>query len=123
MIYIFSTDDFSSNQTSGLIEPILQFFFPSLSLEQLSFWHTVIRKLGHILEYCLLAFLTYRAIRFDESDPLKGKVLSFQFLVLAAMIDEFHQALTKSRGASVLDVGYDSLGGLLALWLATLFRR
>src|SRR5262249_8089741 len=105
VIYSFSTDEFSASNTAGLVVPILHFLFPGLSPDQLEFWHAVIRKLSHITEYAILAWLTYRAIRFDEPDPLKAKVRTFQFLVLAAMIDEFHQSLTMSRGASIVDVG------------------
>ena len=123
VIYSFSTDEFSSSSTAGFVEPILHFLFPGLSPEQLSFWHAVIRKLSHITEYAILAWLTYRAIRFDETDPLKAKVRAFQFLVLAAMMDEFHQSLTMSRGASIVDVGYDSIGGLIVLWIGTLIRK
>jgi VanZ family protein len=94
-----------------------------LSPDQLSGWHAVIRKLGHITEYAILAWLTYRAIRFDETDTLKAKARTFQFLLLAAMTDEFHQSLTMSRGASIVDVGYDSFGGLIVLWIGTLFRK
>jgi len=123
IIYSFSTDEFSSNNTAGIIEPVLHFLFPGLSPSQLDLWHAVIRKLGHISEYAILAWLTYRAIRFDETDPLKAKVRTFQFLVLAAMTDEFHQSLTRSRGASIVDVGYDSFGGLIVLWIGTLFKK
>jgi VanZ family protein len=123
VIYSFSTDEFSANNTAGFIVPILHFLFPGLTPEQLSLWHAVIRKLGHITEYAILAWLTYRAVRFDETDPLKAKVRTFQFLVLAAMTDEFHQSLTMSRGASVIDVGYDSFGGLILLWIATLVKK
>ena len=123
IIYSFSTDEFSSGNTAGLVEPLLHFLFPGLSPQQLSFWHAVIRKFGHITEYAILAWLTYRAIRFDETDPLKAKVRTFQFLVLAAMTDEFHQSLTMSRGASLVDVSYDSFGGLIVLWIGTLFKK
>jgi len=123
VIYSCSTDEFSSNNTAGLIVPILHFLFPNLSPDQLALWHGVIRKLGHITEYAILAFFAYRAIRFDEPDPLKAKVRAFQFLVLAAMTDEFHQSLTMSRGASIVDVGYDSFGGLIVLWIGTLIKK
>jgi VanZ family protein len=123
VIYSFSTDEFSAGNTEGFIVPILNFLFSGLSPAQLSFGHAVVRKLGHMTEYAILAWLTYRAIRFDEADSLKAKVRTFQFLVLAAMTDEFHQSLTMTRGASIVDVGYDSIGGLILLWIATLVKK
>jgi hypothetical protein len=36
------------------------------------------------------------------------------------MLDESRQALTALRGPSVIDVGYDTLGGVLGLGLGSL---
>jgi len=121
--YLFSMDNFSSGETSRFILPLLHFFFPGLSPDQLVFWHGVVRKLGHVTEYTVLGFLSYRAIKLDHSDVATAKVLTFVFVLLAAGIDEFHQSLTASRSASLVDVGYDGAGGLLALGINTVLRR
>jgi len=123
LIYYFSTDNFSASETSGFIVPLLRFFFPGLSPDQLMFWHGAIRKLGHVAGYAVLGFLAHRAITFEQPDRTRAKLLTFQFVLLAAMADEFHQSLTISRSASFIDVGYDSLGGLLTLWWMTILRK
>jgi VanZ family protein len=123
LIYYGSTDDFSASRTSGIVVPMLHFLFPRLSPDELAFSHGVIRKMGHVSVYCVLALLAYRAIKFDEPELLDAKLLSFQFVVLTAMTDEFHQSMTMWRGASIVDVGYDSLGGLIALTCITALRR
>ena len=121
-IFFFSTDAFSSSQTSRIIIPFLTFFFPGLSPHQLDLWHGVIRKLGHITEYFILAFFTYRSIKYDHTDPAQAKLRTMTFVVLAASLDEIHQRFTAFRTPSPVDVGYDCLGALWALWLITTYE-
>ena len=121
-MFFFSTDAFSSNQTSRIIIPILTFFFPDLSLHQLDLWHGVIRKLAHITEYFILTLFTYRSIRYDETDPVQAKLRTMTFVVLAASLDEIHQRFTAFRTPSPVDVGYDCLGAVWALWLITTYE-
>lgn len=121
-MFFFSTDVFSSSQTSRIILPILTFFFPGLSPDQLDLWHGVIRKLAHITEYFILALFTYRSIRYDETDPAQAKLRTMTFVVLAASLDEIHQRFTAFRTPSPVDVGYDCLGAVWALWLITTYE-
>jgi VanZ family protein len=121
-MFFFSTDVFSSSQTSRIILPILTFFFPGLSPDQLDLWHGVIRKLAHITEYFILALFTYRSIRYDETDPAQAKLRTMTFVVLAASLDEIHQRFTAFRTPSPVDVGYDCLGAVGALWLITTYE-
>ena len=123
LTYFFSTDNFSAGATSRFIVPILKFILPSLSGDQLNLGHLVVRKLGHISEYFVLAVLVYRAVNFSQPDFVRVKLNSFGFVLFAAMNDEFHQSFTLYRGASIVDVGYDCLGGFLALWLISRFDR
>jgi VanZ family protein len=122
VIFVFSTDAFSSSETSRLILPILTFFFPGLSPQQLTVWHDVIRKLGHITEYFILAIFTYRSIRRDQPDLAQAKLKTIMFIVLAASLDEIHQRFTAFRTPSPVDVGYDCLGAVWALWLITTYE-
>src|SRR5437763_1067592 len=67
--FFFSTDAFSSNETSKFIVPALSFFFPTLSHDQIDFWHLFIRKCGHISEYFFLTLLAFRSFHYEEFDP------------------------------------------------------
>lgn len=118
-IFFFSTDAFSAGETSRIIVPILAFFFPHSSPGQLELWHGVIRKLAHITEYFILAALTYRSLIHEQPDLVQAKLRTIMFVVFAAMLDELHQRFTASRTASPIDVGYDCLGAVWALWLIT----
>ena len=122
LIFFLSTDTFASGQTSRIIVPILRFLFPGLSPQELDLWHGVIRKFGHVSEYFILAVFTYRSVKYDQSDPLRAKLRTIAFVVLAAMLDELHQRFTASRTASPVDVGYDCLGAVWALWIITTYE-
>jgi len=52
----------SMKETSRIIRPLLEFLFPSASPETLTFYHGYIRKLAHLTEYAVLAFLAVRAL-------------------------------------------------------------
>jgi VanZ family protein len=116
VIFFFSTDSFSSSRTSWIITPILKFFFPGMAQPQLEFWHVVLRKAGHITEYFILALLAHRSFRADRQTP-RPKLFAAALVLVVALSDEYHQSLTLSRASSLVDVGFDCIGGLSALLL------
>lgn len=121
-MFFFSTDFFSASETSHVIVPILQFLFPGLTPAQLELWHGFIRKLAHITEYFVLTFFTYRSIRHNQPDLAHAKLKTITFVVFAASLDEIHQRFTSFRTPSPVDVGYDCLGAVLALWLIATYE-
>jgi len=121
-IFFFSTDPFSQNETSKIIVPVLVFLFPTISHEQTDFWHLVIRKLGHVTEYAVLATLAYRCFKSEPISLSDTRVRTILFVVLAALMDEWHQSFTAFRDASIMDVGYDCLGGVWALGLIGVYE-
>lgn len=121
-IFFFSTDTFSSAETSRILVPLLKFLFPGLSPNDLQTWHGVLRKIAHVTVYFILAVFAYRSLKYEQADTVQPKVRTLAFVVSAALLDEFHQGLTVSRGASVVDVGYDCLGAVWALWIITAYE-
>jgi VanZ family protein len=122
IIFFFSTDTFASGQTSRIIVPMLLFFFPGLSPHEIDVWHGVIRKFGHVSEYFILAVFTYRSLKYEEPDLVQAKLRTIAFVVFAALLDELHQRFTAFRTPSPIDVGYDCLGAVWALWLITTYE-
>jgi len=123
VIFFFSTDAFSADKTGGIIIPILKFLFPSLTIRELSFWHGVIRKLGHITEYFILAVFAYRSLRrVRPADLMQAKLRTIGFVFAAAVFDELHQRATLFRTASPMDVGYDCFGAVFALSVITVYE-
>ena len=122
VIYIFSTDAFSSSETSKVIIPVLRFFFPHLTLQELGLWHGVIRKLAHITEYFILTLFVYRSLKHEQVDLLQAKLTTIMFVTLVAGFDELHQRFTVFRTPSPVDVAYDCFGAVCALWLITTYE-
>jgi VanZ family protein len=126
MLFIFwmSTGTFSSQNTSLIIEPLLRFFVPSISKEEIEIIHFAIRKLGHVSEYFVLGILLFRFFRGGSEEPLKLRWAFFSLLVVLvyAAGDEFHQSFVSTRTASPVDIGIDTFGGVLSqgasiLWI------
>jgi VanZ family protein len=115
--FSFSTGSFSSDETSRYIVPILKFISPTLSGERLIFWHHVVRKAAHVTEYCILGILVYRAFQIDVPNSAMVRILTVLFVACAALLDEFHQSFVATRTSSIFDVGFDCIGGMIALVL------
>jgi VanZ family protein len=120
--FVFSTDAFSAKETSRIIVPLLTFFFPNLTYHQIDFWHFFIRKCGHVSEYFILTMLAFRSFHREEYHSPRTHFRTIAFVLLAALLDEWHQSFTVWRGASIVDVGYDCMGGVLALYLITAYE-
>ncbi len=118
MLFIFwmSTDLFSSKHTSLIIEPLIRFFAPHLSRKEMTHIHDILRKLAHVTEYFILGTLLFRAFRAGSGEPQwwRWGLSSLAVVLCYAGADELHQLLVSSRTASFVDVGIDTLGGVLA---------
>jgi VanZ family protein len=87
---------------------------PNLGTD-LGLWDHVLRKLGHAVEYGILAVLVWRATR----RPAVALVAASAY----AATDEFHQAFVDGRVGTVADWAIDTAGAALGLLLLSLVRR
>jgi VanZ family protein len=111
-----STGMFSSEHTSQIIVPVLNFLYPGLAPHQVDMIHGLLRKAGHVTEYFLLGILFFHAFRNNSLQKwrLRWTIYSIIGVVFYAVSDEFHQIFVFSRTASLIDVGIDSAGGILS---------
>ncbi len=73
------------------------------------------RKVLHALEYGLLCFLWWRALR-SSAGPARAAALSFIVSVAYAVSDEYHQTVVEGREGTPIDVAIDAAGaGAVAL--------
>ena len=116
VIFWMSTDMFSSEHTSQFIIPISNLLFPELAPHQIDMIHEMIRKAGHITEYFIFGMLLFHAFRNGsiEKWQIRWTVYAIIGVVLYAMSDELHQTFVLSRAGSLIDVGIDSIGGILS---------
>jgi hypothetical protein len=70
LIFFFSTEQFSSSNTSPIVGTLAFWIFPGISSETIETVHLTIRKLGHWTEYFVLAVLMLRALRNETGKKL-----------------------------------------------------
>ena len=99
VIFFFSTDLFSSDNTSFIVGSLLSSLVPGLSTQDVEFFHVVVRKLGHFSEYFIFTVLLVRALRNDNGGEIKARhlLISIAIATLYAISDEFHQSFVRSR--------------------------
>jgi VanZ family protein len=116
VISVGSTDVLAASETSRFIGPLLRWLFPDASPDTLELMHAAIRKAGHVAEFAVLALLWCRALSWDElAWRRRAAARALLFTVVFAILDETHQAFESARSASVVDVGWDSLGAILGI--------
>ena len=124
MMFVLSTDSFSSEHTSRIIEPILRWFLPGTSAASLYFIHHVVRKCAHFAEYFIFFLLLYRGLRgIGRGWQLAPAVLAWFIASGYSALDEIHQSFVASRGASPWDSLLDSASALAAVVMLFLFYR
>ena len=117
VVLFASTTTASMSNTSRIIRPLLQFFFPNAPEETLIIYHGYIRKLAHLTEYGILAFFASRAfwnssVRFLQKYWFSA---SFILVITIASIDEYNQSFNPARTGSVYDVLIDAFGATLVI--------
>jgi VanZ family protein len=119
-IFLGSSDTNSFQHSSRILGPLVHWLMPHLPQHEVEQVVLVLRKVGHLTEYAILALLAWRALS-HRHDPYErgwrwadaGRALLLAFAY--AISDEFHQKFVPSRQASVTDVLIDTTGALLAL--------
>jgi VanZ family protein len=125
VIFSASADAQSIQHTSRFIDPFLRWLIPEISAQALDWVHLFVRKLAHMTEFGLLAWLLWRALRKpkrNDSRPWSWApaAAALGIVVLYAATDEFHQRFVANRTPSIKDVFIDIAGASVALaviWL------
>lgn len=120
VIFFLSSSQGSFSETSRIIRPILEFFFPTALPETIAFYHGVIRKFAHFTEYAVLGLLAFRGFALSNRFPL---VLAIGLSALVATVDESMQSLNPKRTGSPVDVAIDLAGSVTGVILATRIHR
>ena len=110
--------------TLRVLVTLLEGLLPWLSPATLEAMHVGIRKLGHVVEYGILAVLWHRAL----APSPRAAPLAFVLAAAYGGLDELWQGLHPNRVPAVSDVGLDAGGALLGLlawtgpWRESLLR-
>jgi VanZ family protein len=128
VIFMMSSDLGSAEHTSRILEPLVLWIKPDASREEFELVHFLVRKLGHLSEYAILALLILRAIK-RSLNPTPKKV-SWQMVIVTLLVaaayaatDEWHQSFVPGRTAALGDVLIDSSGALAGLAAMFFWRK
>jgi VanZ family protein len=122
VIFFLSSPEASFSQTSRIVGPLLNFFFPDMPEATKVIVHGYIRKTAHFTEYAVLALLAFRAFSTSAIHFLQTRcyILALTLVVVVASLDEFNQSFEASRTSSIWDVALDISGGVMmvvVLWI------
>lgn len=125
VIFFLSSPAGAMTETSRIIGPLLQFFFPDMPFETRAVIHASVRKIAHFTEYAILAFLSVRALSMSASIFLQKRryIIAFVFIAIVASLDEFNQSFEVSRTGAMSDVILDVSGGVAMLVFLWLLKR
>jgi VanZ like protein len=118
LVLTASTDAFSGVQTGRFLQAILGALLGHLPQGVLIAAHLGIRKLAHLTEYGILAWLLYRARGYTQRVwDLRWARFALAGVLSVAVVDELHQHFVPSRVGSPIDVAIDVTGAIVALVL------
>lgn len=125
-----STNYASSTSTFGLVYGLAIAIFGRVDPQVLLALNGVLRKSGHFIGYAILSLLVFRALKYTQHDRLRLVLqrrwgLFFRDLwrpdwsgiavlltLVAAALDELHQATLASRSGRWQDVALDTAGAM-----------
>jgi len=95
----------------------LHLFSRQVNENTLGLLYALARKSGHVIEYSVLAYLLFRALRRDRADRWRWNWAIIVGLLAAAygLLDEYIQSFISNRHGSLIDWGIDVAAVLLML--------
>ncbi|KKS04101.1 MAG: VanZ family protein [Candidatus Woesebacteria bacterium GW2011_GWE1_41_24] len=77
----------------------------------------IVKKVGHMILFAILAILFYRALVGEGVDRKKAAISAVLIALIYGAVDEFHQTFTLGREARFRDTVIDGVGAGLAVFL------
>ena len=97
---------------------------PSLPHHPDTLLDLILKKVAHMMEYGILAFLLWRALSRGRGALSRlALVTAFFVSVLYAASDEYHQTFVPGRNGRLVDVGVDAVGALVASFVVGSLER
>lgn len=93
---------------------------PAADLPFFGRWDLLVKKGGHALGYAMLGLSYYFALPTRLSRGYRAS-MAWLMAVVFALSDEFHQSFVEGRGSTLVDVGIDSFGAGLSLFLVAIY--
>jgi len=130
-IFVGSTTLLSTANTVPIVFPLIERFFEHPDDPRIQTVHLVVRKMGHVAEYAILALLIAWACSHARQPGLRSWgwfPAALAVVAIYACTDEYHQTFVPGREGALRDVLIDVASGtaallLLAGWRAVRRRR
>jgi VanZ family protein len=123
LILFFSGSRGSVEETSGIFRPLIEFFFPSLTPEDIIFYYGYVRKFLHFTVYAILGFLAFRAISANsDRSAFRTTLIALLISLAVALTDEYVQSLDPSRTGTLYDVAIDMAGAVSMILVIYVLR-
>jgi len=90
--------------------------FPTGSASQIVWSDFFLKKTAHLTEYGVLAILFYRALKNSGVKRERAALAAIIMVFVYGISDEIHQSFTPGRMPKWYDVGFDTIGGILAIF-------
>lgn len=121
-IFWLSTEGFSGERSGWYLRMLLALLDLDVSPEAFRTIHLALRKTAHLVEYCLLGALIWRALGATWENLTRFQLSAFAVLISAAYAfsDEFHQMFVHGRGPSVVDWMIDTIGATVGVLLLSI---
>ena len=88
---------------------------PTLPQHPDTLFDLILKKAAHMIEYGILVFLLWRALSQGQGTLSRSALITaFLISVLYAASDEYHQTFVPGRKGKLVDVGFDTVGALVA---------
>jgi VanZ family protein len=125
VIFWLSTERFGTSFSRTMEAGFLGLLHLNLPPGMFLTLHTISRKLAHLGEYGVLAFLIYRSFGSQNRTNWEPQLAFASVLAATAysLTDEFHQLFVPGRGASLTDCAFDSIGAVIAMFLVYAYSR
>jgi VanZ family protein len=125
LVFYLSTERFGPDFSRALVAQALSLLHISVSPRTFHILDTLLRKIAHMTEYGILAFLVYGS--FAEQQPFRWRLRQAIWCIgivgLYSLTDELHQRYVPGRNASLVDCGIDVAGAAIAVILIFEARR
>lgn len=105
---------------SGFFGWLVNGVWPSADAGSGESGHGLLRKVGHLTEFCLLGMLLSWLVRMICKKDLRYFYLPLLGGVAVACVDETIQYFVPGRACRITDVGIDTLGCALGIVIITL---
>lgn len=118
LIFNFSSDDIDKSKEMSFkvaekvadVTQIVEVKKEGKETNEFIKFHIFIRKVGHFLEFALLAILAYLLAKAYNIPVQKSLIIALVFSLAYAVFDEIHQLFSDGRDGRILDIFIDFCG-------------